>query len=532
LIASTSWPISSEAVEHLLLRALEALASPGSRQPGANAEPPALELARRWQGCDPVRQEGCWSSLEPTAKQLRSTSAQPLVATVLGEHAPFSNDIAQSLEVAAGELGVMLRFVNAGQYYLCQGFASGCEEDAVKSWMRSWLGRWEQIEASGDDATSEADGLFAALHAHPEPRAAEPDLFVCGDSAVFCWLLRRRASARARVSRFPAFHMLGMVLLQYVPRPWHAEMAADFREWWLAHDESVDQFAVFMEALGLQMQWQMGVLLPFVPSLGPAAHSTVSYNPPDRGRHASVLVLKSTFWRLPAGRVFATVLERFMSHLSSPVSFNGLSPGLSGDSGAWQSFESMSRHLCALFVPAELSQIKFRDMYFIGLPMLVPDDAWLLRVLRHMFVAWGQLHAEHAHGRLQPRPSAGSQPAVEPAAVRTRTMERVTAAADAWPHAPFYDPTRDRLARLAYWLPLADVKRYPHVVQFSSLGDLLGLIGSTDWAAVSAGMRVHSVRIVAGNVQRYYRQSLASLLSGGTAASARGAVEPGPSTGW
>eukprot|EP00928_Gymnodinium_smaydae_P068190 TRINITY_DN5124_c2_g1_i1.p1 TRINITY_DN5124_c2_g1~~TRINITY_DN5124_c2_g1_i1.p1 ORF type:complete len:420 (-),score=85.72 TRINITY_DN5124_c2_g1_i1:141-1343(-) len=399
---------------------------------------------------------------------------------------------------------MVLELVYAGQFYLCRGAGSGCAEDEVKAWLRAWLGRWERVR--DESPAEEAAALESALRAHPHARALNPDLFLCGDSAVFCWLLRRRAPGRERLAAVPALHMLGMQLLQYVPRPWHTELMLDFRDWWLERREHRDQFAVFMEALGLQLQWQLGIVLPFVPSLGPAARLGIAHDPPSQAEDPSVVVLRSVFLGRPAGRVFEAGLRRFAEANAAThrVKFSWMASfakliTTGEEPGVWQSFEWMARHSCALFVPTEMSQIKFRDVYAMGLPVLVPDDVWMLRLLREMFKSWGQLSAEYETSRF-PVPSA------------LPALRAVEAAVDAWPHGPFYDPVRDGPQRLAFWYELADVKRYPHVVHFSSFPELLDLAASADWAELGRRMRGHSAT-VAANVGRYYRRSLAALLT-------------------
>merc|ERR1712232_1273928 len=196
------------------------------------------------------------------------------------------------------------------------------------------------------------------------------------------------------------------------------------------------------------------------------------------GEPYTVVVLRSAFWRLPGGRVFAILLDRFAEALRSmdqrEIRFEWLGrytdATISSDTVQWHSFDAIARHTCALDVPAELSQIKFRDMYSMGLPLLYPDDAWMQRLLSHMYEAWGQLSGEFA----------------------TRIPSGEAVETSDWPWPPFYAATEDHPALLEYWFPLADHKRYPHVVLFHSLPALLGLVADTRWAEVSIRMRSHA----------------------------------------
>eukprot|EP00933_Yihiella_yeosuensis_P075270 TRINITY_DN84572_c0_g1_i1.p1 TRINITY_DN84572_c0_g1~~TRINITY_DN84572_c0_g1_i1.p1 ORF type:complete len:158 (-),score=13.96 TRINITY_DN84572_c0_g1_i1:160-612(-) len=148
----------------------------------------------------------------------------------------------------------------------------------------------------------------------------------------------------------------------------------------------------------------------------------------------------------------------------------------------------MARHTCVLDVPAELSQMKVRDVLGIGLPLVTPERKWLLRLLHDMFRGWGQLHAEWGTDRFP--------------------LEET----EKWPHAPFYDHKADMIVRLGYWLELADYFRYPNVVHFSSLPSLLDIVATTNWLEVSVRTRAHH-RQVAENSMRFYKASLATLLN-------------------
>ena len=504
LASSSGWGASPGLAAAILEELLEEGAS------ASPAGPSALELARRHQPCDPVLAVDCWCAELEARPPWKPGSA--LVVTVIGEHAPLCHDIAGSLVEAAHSSGegidasaMRLRLVFAGQFYLCQVVPGGCQEDTMSSWMRGWVGRWEaDVGTPGE----EAGALLAALRGHRDPRAATPDLFLCVDHEVFCWLLRRRAAGRREVEAAPALHLLGMVFLQYVPVHWRPELMADFRSTWGLREENGNAFGCYCEALSLQAQWQMGVVIPYVPTVGLAIRAGAVYDPPGAasGRDRSVVVLRSPFWQLPSGVVFAALLERFAeanrathgARLDWMTSFVGGSLAPREKQGPTESFASMARHTCALYVPNEISLVKFRDAYGIGLPLLVPADAWMLRLLRDMYSRWGQLHAEY--GERLALPPGAFQAGGGYVGVR------------GWPHEPFYEPSRDPLARLEYWHALADHSRYPHVVRFASLAELFDHVATADWNLVSVRMRAHFQR-VAANVRRFYQSSLQTLLS-------------------
>eukprot|EP00747_Dinoflagellata_sp_TGD_P090923 gnl/TRDRNA2_/TRDRNA2_164881_c0_seq1.p1 gnl/TRDRNA2_/TRDRNA2_164881_c0~~gnl/TRDRNA2_/TRDRNA2_164881_c0_seq1.p1 ORF type:complete len:597 (-),score=94.04 gnl/TRDRNA2_/TRDRNA2_164881_c0_seq1:58-1824(-) len=466
----------------------------------------ALQLSRLAQPCDPILHEGCWRANAPPASH--HTSKRTVFITVVGDHWPLSKCAALTAQVAAAELGIELQFAYAGQYYICQDGSPACEEDATKAFLRSMLSRVDG-DFTGTPAV-EADAWHDALRLHPHRQADSPDAFICLNVAMHCWLLRRRTTDRIRLGRIPTLHVFGMGFLSGVPPSWRMEILADFRSWWESRDPSIDIFSSYMEMLSLQMQWQMGVSVPFVPSVGLAFRTGASYDPPEGGDR-SVVVLRSAFWHLPAGRTFSSMLERFAAVNSKTHRTRFLWLGsyttvpLEHEQprqvGAWHSFESMAHHTCALDVPAELSQIKFRDIYGMGLPLLVPSDQWMRGMLVHMFRGWGQMHAE-VGDRLE---------STSHSEFATATQAMAAQAAD-WPHKPFYDPTRDPPARLEYWFPLMDHMRYPHTVRFESIPAVLILVADDGaLAKTSFRMRAHFRRVVA-NTESFYKQSLAALL--------------------
>eukprot|EP00913_Durusdinium_trenchii_P032169 g30122.t1 len=107
--------------------------------------------------------------------------------------------------------------------------------------------------------------------------------------------------------------------------------------------------------------------------------------------------------------------------------------------------------------------------------------------LHDMYRGWGQLHVEYS-------------------SERTPRIEK-----DDWPHAPFYDPKVDPISRLSYWLPLADHFRYPHVLHFASLPEMLHMVHHTNWADVSVKLRAHNRKVII-NSEQFYRRSLLELI--------------------
>ncbi|CAE7902468.1 unnamed protein product, partial [Symbiodinium microadriaticum] len=360
---------------------------------------------------------------------------EALVMLLVGEHAPFENTVWQCIESASIALSVPVRPIFAGAYYGCRGLPSACAPDSTKDWFGSWMRRWP----NQSEFALEADGLFEAVktgifdsqrdghHMFP-PKAARPDILFCGDTVLQlgmsggnlfmlnsvqdaqdrskcfvqhrgCWHFRNSATKLwgfVLAVSVTSLHVYGMVFLQYVPPMWRREMLEDFANWWLLERSPVREPAgVQIEALGLQLQWQMGIALPFVPSTGTSDSAGVLYHAPRPGEGRSVLVLKSAFYALAPGKVFGVVLQRLSRE--SRLSWNHWA--FEGKRNSFLNFEEMASHSCAVYVAPEFSQLLLRDIYGIGLPILAPNLEWHRRLLQHIFASWGQLHSEHDIGR-------------------------------------------------------------------------------------------------------------------------------------
>eukprot|EP00913_Durusdinium_trenchii_P004346 g4029.t1 len=309
------------------------------------------------------------------------------------------------------------------------------------------------------DMDSEAMGLMKAIQGHPDPDASRPDFLLCGDTVLFCHLLRRAGFFRD----IPALHMYGMVFLQYVPV-------------------------------------SMGIAIPFVPSSGTSDSAGVLYQPPGGAEATAnaaaaaapstaqrrVVLLKSGFFALAPGRVFDVVLRR----LTHDVHDGTKRPSGATGRTTWHfwgtettkvflNFATMASYSCAVY-----------DVYGIGLPVLAPEILWHQRLLQHMFASWGQLHNEHDVGR---RPPESKQ----------QDQDGPSARAHASSHPPEH---------LKFWLPLAEVHRWPHVVPFASLTELLRLVETVDLRAVSARMQATTGTAATGGLKFDHCSSLESII--------------------
>ncbi|CAE8667940.1 unnamed protein product, partial [Polarella glacialis] len=305
-------------------------------------------------------------------------------------------------------------------------------------------------------------------------------LYVCVDQVLFCWLLRRR-SRRPLAS--PMVILLGMSFMEDVPLNWRDEVAADVFIWfspsWTWSSFQVDKASEPLQDLlwtqhqhiVLQTFWQFGLKVPWFDLPGLSFWSGAKHNPPHSNTRPSLIVLRSAFWRLPAGNVLRSLVRHLFVNedVHWMESFLGGSLHQSHIAASWTSWEEMAAFTAALYMPHELYQLKFRDMYAMGVPLLAPGSAWLLRSLREMFRMWGQLNSDFRH-RLPACPE-GVQPPGTPEARCIDVGRRFES--DRWPFGePFLNVDVDPPGKLAYYQTLMDVERYPYVLRFESLAEL------------------------------------------------------------
>lgn len=485
----------------------------------------ALSLLRKLLPCDPLR-DACWMGARLPGDR------RPLTVTVVGHHAAGCLALTLAMQDAAkppGEGGFQLEVRYAGAYYLCHvlneekgGSTSKdhCVMDDVKDFMRKWIGGLEGIEvqlSAAGAVQDTADSLRMALARTHGPQ--ETDLYLCMDQVVFCWLLRRRATNRILA---PMMLGIGMSFHQDVPKVWRDELAADVALWASSEGASPtgrDLIWTCNQHIVLQAFWQLGVQVPWIDTPGLAHWSGVQYSPPSS---VSLLVLRSPFWRLPSGLAFRALLE----HLFLPQhgielrwmdSFMRGSLEAASYAGSWVSFQDMAQYTAALYVSPELYQIKLRDMYAMGVPILAPAASWGMRTLREMFRMWGMLNTDFMHRApscLGPRGEWIQGPQTPSGSWCVEHFPR--SQADEWPFgAPFLDIDEDHMDKLGFYYSLVDSERYPYILHFDSLAELYSQlhVAAEHGRALGQLMRSFFQRQVVENADRFCKEALTRLLS-------------------
>merc|ERR1711971_1214612 len=111
---------------------------------------------------------------------------------------------------------------------------------------------------------------------------------------------------------------VGMALMQDVPASWRDEVSVDVAAWiadgWRSNDRGAkmqtDGIWTCNQHIVLQTFWSIGAVLPWIDTPGLAYWSGVLHSP-RASDSPSLLMLRSPFWRMPAG----LVLRSLMLHL-------------------------------------------------------------------------------------------------------------------------------------------------------------------------------------------------------------------------
>jgi len=175
---------------------------------------------------------------------------------------------------------------------------------------------------------------------------------------------------------------------------------------------------------------------------------------------------------------------------------------------------SRSTSHLALFVPSEPGLMKFRDFYAMGLPIAAPS--WFL-LNKWMLLFAGQIQTGRGPpvGRLKRFRTGpgdddfsefGKAPEVNLNFFDTLYESNAESFGEA-ERSPFFAANRDSIFKLFYWNQIAEVERWPHVIRFSHLADLLKFTESSGrdhlWAISKKMRSFYFGRVVANTIGLY-----------------------------
>eukprot|EP00434_Breviolum_minutum_P005098 symbB.v1.2.004495.t1/scaffold250.1/size251770/6 len=133
-------------------------------------------------------------------------------------------------------------------------------------------------------------------------------------------------------------------------------------------------------------------------------------------------------------------------------------------------YKELRRYRGAVYFPWDMGMLLFSELYAIGVPLFLPDRAWMSSIIKRMLeytdFGWWQAREEGSAVSLMPKSeSSSSQLGFWPWFSENSTMEEIL---------ELYD--------------LTDFVRWPSVTSFGSLSQLMKALLTTDFDETSRSM--------------------------------------------
>eukprot|EP00928_Gymnodinium_smaydae_P082141 TRINITY_DN65545_c0_g1_i1.p1 TRINITY_DN65545_c0_g1~~TRINITY_DN65545_c0_g1_i1.p1 ORF type:complete len:370 (+),score=27.46 TRINITY_DN65545_c0_g1_i1:38-1111(+) len=245
-----------------------------------------------------------------------------------------------------------------------------------------------------------------------------------------------------------------------------------------------------------QLEQQLGIRLQSCPPLalyldGTSYATSVSEDVLVRDKRRTILVTRARIFSHPAGILLRSLLSE-MAIANNPIAdaarghfwfASALGADGSGGDGAitdaWKGWEEMAECMAAFFVPSDIHQRTFIELYRMNVPTFMPAPEWLLRfpilVPYGTFSHEGALPSAESRGRGDFSTSAKGEDHVESSFVPSVSFD----ARDVSPRVLFY------------WYQYSDYAHFPHVEHCASIPELLRRLVIADLANMARGMRRH-----------------------------------------
>lgn len=242
-----------------------------------------------------------------------------------------------------------------------------------------------------------------------------------------------------------------------------------------------------------QLAWQAGARVPVVRFHG--LYTQVRHLVGTET--SSILVFRFVLWERPVGIAFRGLLRQFSDELPGGLAFHFL------DAGEYIDYEDMARHRAVFLFPWDSELVVFHELYSAGIPLLLPDLAWLGKW--QPFIPWGSTDVGNGAER-----NDWSLPHV--------------AHPDFWPCPPWIENhgmLKGNWSEIRadvfvnecphFWMRQTHFMRYPHVVRVASIPELLLAPLVHDLGGISSAMAEFNADSLQATL-RFYRWALAWLL--------------------
>ncbi|CAE7225157.1 GIP [Symbiodinium sp. CCMP2456] len=374
--------------------------------------------------------------------------------------------------------------------------------DALAEWIGKYVfGAATRRDSLGDNAWWDAEAadkepiaaLIQALRTLSPLR--EGDLVVCAHPTSLClmsfWATWRFADELA-VRRLPMLLHISSTLLYGAPGG--AQGALGFLR--LARDLLTGPFPLMALAegpfLSAQLFDQVGVRLASCPALALYLEDTDTGYLKHKAseRLPTVLVTRARLFNHPAGFFFRGLLMEF-AIINQPMAdakrghfwFSEVPSldekadevrdiGFGGGGDPWKSWEEMARCAAAFFVPSDIHQRTFIELYRMNVPTFMPAVEWLLRLpLAAPFGAFSYA------GALSQEEKGSENHRIYPTSFNAESESPRT---------------------LHHWYFYSDYAHFPHIGRCNSIPDLLHQISVADLDDVALKMKNHSDLLAKG----------------------------------
>lgn len=345
--------------------------------------------------------------------------------------------------------------------------------------------------------------LSAGFQENPLQQA---DLILCAQPMALCSLLRSLTDLPMLL--YQAFPLVGAT-----PVSFRHLLLVQLKEVQVANQRRSSLIA-YSEFLAQQVQRQTGrrpiCLRP---------HSLYASRPPTGGPYAPdkdnprVLIGRVAGWARDSAGALLSLVRAFAEDFLRPSTslrlvFLGAnieaSDTIAGISRPFE-YHELRRFQAGVYFPWDMGMLLFSELYAVGVPVLLPDRAWMSSIIKRMLeytdFGWWQAREE---GSAVALPTNFDQPSTAHDAGKTRFDLN-------WP----WFGQNSTVAHILSLYDLTDFVRWPHVLNFQSLSELMIYLRSADFDKISRDMMLWNEAVLPQSLNILAR-SLGSMLSNRT----------------
>eukprot|EP00435_Cladocopium_sp_Y103_P001741 s4462_g1.t1 len=398
-------------------------------------------------------------------QQVQMLRTKEVQMVLIGSHMGSNMEPLSMVEACFGQAGVVLKTTVLGTTYpfpeiMCESFGHCAKnsfiDDAVRLLVQQmYRPSWEPVHL-----------LNLLTQGLEDPALQNADLFVCAQPMALCSFLRS---------------LVNQPMLLYQAFPLVGATPVAFRHLLLVQLSEVQKsnpqrsaLVAYSEFLAQQVQRQTNQR-----PLCLRPHSLYALTDAGRGgrylpdtSHPRILLGRMAGWARNSAGAFVRLVEAFADDMLRPgnlrLVFLGLNrpssetvAGLSRPFG----YPELRRFRGAVYFPWDMGMLLFSELYSIGVPLFLPDRAWISSIIKRMLeytdFGWWQARAEGSAVSLTP----DSKSQLWPWFSENSTMQEIL---------ELYD--------------LTDFVRWPYVTSFGSLSQLMEALSKADFDAISSSM--------------------------------------------